>query len=237
MSAQKNWLTKSSMLSWKNLRRAWLSFFLWLSASAAWAHGPWITLKDCRLLPNKANDGDSFHVRAGGKEYIFRLYLVDAPETDASFPERVGEQAAYFHVTVPQALKVGELAERFAAEKLATPFTVRTCLQDARGRSALPRFFAFVETREGDLAELLVANGLARVYGAQAAPVGLASPEREQEKLARLEREAQAQKVGGWGAAAGRMTARIPRAPASTDADSFSAFFHPERTASPPAER
>ena len=37
----------------------------------------WIVLKDCRLIPNPANDGDSFHVSAGQKEYLFRLYLVD----------------------------------------------------------------------------------------------------------------------------------------------------------------
>ena len=36
-------------------------------------------------------------------------------------------------------------------------------MQDALGRSKLERYYAFVETTEGDLAELLVANGLARV--------------------------------------------------------------------------
>jgi hypothetical protein len=47
----------------------------------------WIVLEDCRLIPNPANDGDSFHVSAGEKEYLFRLYLVDAPETDALAPD------------------------------------------------------------------------------------------------------------------------------------------------------
>ena len=39
-------------------------------ALAATAHGNsrWVTLKDCRYLPNPANDGDSFHVRVGKKE-------------------------------------------------------------------------------------------------------------------------------------------------------------------------
>jgi len=47
----------------------------------------WVTYKGCRYLPNAANDGDSFHVRRrrGGK-YIFRLYFVDAPETDIQHP-------------------------------------------------------------------------------------------------------------------------------------------------------
>ena len=57
--------------------------------------GRWLTLTNCRYLPNAANDGDSFHVRAEGREYIFRLYFVDTPETDDGIPERVKEQAKY----------------------------------------------------------------------------------------------------------------------------------------------
>jgi hypothetical protein len=34
----------------------------------------WIVLNNCRLIANPANDGDSFHVSAGEREYIFRLY-------------------------------------------------------------------------------------------------------------------------------------------------------------------
>lgn len=92
-------------------------------------------IKNCQEINNDSNDGDSFHVRAAGKEYIFRLYFVDAPETDASFPSRVDEQAKYFNLTTPQTLQLGEIAKRFTNEKLARPFTVRTCLQDALGRS------------------------------------------------------------------------------------------------------
>ena len=33
----------------------------------------WIVLENCRLIVNPANDGDSFHVSAGTKEYILRL--------------------------------------------------------------------------------------------------------------------------------------------------------------------
>lgn len=190
-------------------------------------------LKDCRELPNESNDGDSFHVRAAGKEYIFRLYFVDAPETDASFPERVKEQATYFGLTQPQTLQLGNFAKRFTKEKLTRPFTVRTCMQDALGRSAKERFYAFIETSEGDLAELLVANGMARVHGSVATPVGLNSPERERQKLERLEREAKLAKVGAWGARIGRMTARLAQQPSKTGADSFNAFFHPEKLTVP----
>ena len=49
----------------------------------------WVVLENCRLIRNPANDGDSFHASVGEKEYIFRLYLVDAPETDALTPGRL----------------------------------------------------------------------------------------------------------------------------------------------------
>ncbi len=186
-------------------------------------------MKGCREIPNESNDGDSFHVRALGKEYIFRLYFADAPETELSFPQRVGEQAKYFRLTNGQTLELGRNAKRFVEEKLSQPFTVRTCLQDALGRSKRERFYAFVETSEGDLAELLVANGLARVHGSAATPVGLSAPEREWEKLRRLEMEARQEKVGGWGAAFGRMSVRLTKQPARTGLDSFDAFFHPDR--------
>jgi competence ComEA-like helix-hairpin-helix protein len=212
---------------------AWLAAaaaVLLLSPSAS-AREPWQVWKNCRLVPNDSNDGDSFHIQATGKEYLVRLYFADAAETDMSFPERIKEQAKYFGVDKDQAVAAGEAAEKFTLEKLSHPFTVRTCMQGAMGRSNMPRVYAFVETSDGDLAELLVANGLARVHGSAAAPVGLSSPEMEWQKLQRLESEAKAQKVGAWGAAAGRLTVRLSKQPAKSGADSFDAFFHPERVA------
>lgn len=193
----------------------------------------WVTYKNCGLVASGGNDADSFQVKADGKEFLFRLYYVDAPETETSFPARVAEQAKYFGITPAQVVQLGEVATKFAKEKLARPFTVRTAQQDARGRSRMPRYFAFVETHEGDLAELLVANGLARVYGASAAPVGLDAPERQWRKLEQLERQAKQQKVGGWGVKEGRMTARAATQPSKTGPDSFDAFFHPTRVQQP----
>lgn len=206
-----------------------LALLLWTAGASA--HEPWRVLPNCRLVPNDSNDGDSFHVRAAGHEYIFRLYFADTPETDTSVPERVEEQAKYFALTTAQTIQLGEIAERFTQQKLARPFTIRTCMQDALGRSQQQRFYAFVGTADGDLAELLIANGLARVHGSGAAPVGLSSPQLEWQKLQRLEREAKAQKVGGWGATSGRMTARLAIPPPKSGPDSFDAFFHPERLA------
>lgn len=162
-------------------------------------------LKGCWLIPNPANDGDSFHVSAGGKEYLFRLYLVDAPETDEMTPRRLVEQAKYFSITVPQAIEVGRAAKDFTREKLSQPFTVFTHTSAAMGQSRLERFYAFVETKEGDLGEQLVRNGLARSYGFKAAPPGLTSSRIEVAKLQRLEDQAKRDKIGGWGVNAGRL--------------------------------
>ena len=147
------------------------------------------------------------------------------------FPSAWRSRPQYFKLSIPQTLQLGDYARKFVEEKLRQPFTVRTCLQGALGRSSQERFYAFIETKDGDLAELLVANGLARVHGSGAAPVGLTSPEREWRKLQRLENEARQQKVGGWGASVGRMNARSPKQVSKTGLDSFDAFFHPEKLA------
>lgn len=59
------------------------------------AGAPWVTLQGGHFLVKRPNDGDSFHISVAGKEYIFRLYFVDAPETTAEFRDRVEEQANY----------------------------------------------------------------------------------------------------------------------------------------------
>jgi len=190
----------------------------------------WIVLKDCRLIPNPANDGDSFHVNAGEKEYLFRLYLVDAPETDEMTPRRLVEQAKYFNITVPQAIEVGRAAKDFTQEKLSQPFTVFTHMSDALGQSRLERFYAFVETKEGDLGEQLVRNGLARSYGFKGAPPGVTNSRVEVEKLQQFEDEAKRDKIGGWGVDAGRLNARAQMPSA------FSSFGVDEKIRSVPAD-
>src|SRR5207247_7595574 len=174
----------------------------------------WIILENCRLISNPANDGDSFHASAGAREYIFRLYMVDAPETDEMNPARLVEQAKYFAITVPQAIEVGQAAKEFMREKLSEPFTVFTRMSDAMGQSRLERFYAYVQTKDGDLGEQLVRNGLARNYGFKAPPPGLKSSRLEIEKLQQFENEAKQEKIGGWGIAAGRLNARPQRATA-----------------------
>ena len=186
----------------------------------------WTVLENCRLIVNPANDGDSFHVSAGSKEYIFRLYLIDAPETDGLNPGRLIEQAKYFGITVPQAIEVGEAAKGFTREKLSEPFTVLTRMSDAMGQSRLERFYAFVQTKDGDLAEQLVRNGLARNHGYRSVPSRSKSLRGELEKLQQLENQARQQNIGGWGINTGRLNVRAPNTVA------FSVFA-PEKTARP----
>ncbi len=168
---------------------------LWAEAKAE----AWVTLEGCRLVRSDGNDADSFLVRHEGQEYIFRLYFVDAPETSMQVPHRVSEQAEVFGVSEERVLEAGEEGSRFALRHLSRPFTVRTRWQDARGRSRMPRHFAFVETAEGeDLGELITAAGYARSYGAAAAPPGK-QVNRLRQRYDRLEQRAQRAGVGTWG--------------------------------------
>src|SRR6266576_3793546 len=153
-----------------------------VAAVGVGAERDWVKLEHCHLVPDPANDGDSFHVSANAKEYLFRLYFVDAPETDAADPARLIEQAKHFGISVPQVIEVGEAAKEFTQEKLAEPFTVVTRMANAMGRSNTERFYAFVQTKEGDLGEQLAANGLARIHGTTAAPPGGSTSADERKK-------------------------------------------------------
>jgi DNA uptake protein ComE-like DNA-binding protein len=179
-----------------------ISSAIWLAAldpgQAKEKEKDWITLDNCQLIPNEANDGDSFHVRANDTEYLVRLYFVDAPETTSVGPARLIEQAQYFGVSVPQVIEIGMDAKKFVDAKLSEPFTVVTRLAGGLGRSKVQRIYGFVRTKEGDLGEQLIANGLARIHGTHAAPPGASASADEREKLAQLENEAKRRKVGGW---------------------------------------
>jgi endonuclease YncB( thermonuclease family)/predicted flap endonuclease-1-like 5' DNA nuclease len=211
----------------------WFFFALLMFAGPSarcFAGAPWVTLQGGRFLLKRTNDGDSFHISVAGKEYIFRLYFVDAPETSADFRDRVEEQAKYFGITVEQNLELGELAKAYTREKLSGPFLVRTCWEDAMGRSRMQRFFAFVQTNTGDLGEQLVENGLARFHRESGKPEGLSSAASELRKLNTLERKAKQEKVGGWGANEERMAIRAKQPESEKGVDPFDKFFHPEMT-------
>jgi endonuclease YncB( thermonuclease family) len=161
---------------------------------------PFQRLDGCVYKPQRWNDGDSFHViSADEKEIIFRLYFVDTPEEERVYADRIAEQAAYFGISPAAAIEIGREASEFTKQALTKPFTIYTRWRRALGRSAIWRYYAIVLTADGhDLNELLVSNGLARIYGTR---TPLPDGRNSREYLARLhelENEAKAAKRGAW---------------------------------------
>jgi endonuclease YncB( thermonuclease family) len=148
------------------------------------------------LKPDQWTDGDSFRVQLpDGHLQTFRLYFVDTTES-RSRGTRSDEQAAYFGLTRAQAIDLGRQAKIFTASALAEPFTIYTRWRSVFGA----RYYAIVVTADGDdLNELLVSNGMARIYGTRT-PLPDGRDSREYlAHLEALENEAKAAKRGGWG--------------------------------------
>ena len=179
--------------------------FLFLAAAAllgaagsASAAAKWEKLEDA-VLADGYMDGDSFHVRANNKTYIIRLYFVDTPETDKTHEDRNDEQAEYFGISPTQVTPIGVKGKKFTQGVLSgKKFTVWTRWEDAMGSSAQKRFFGVVQIGKDDLAELLVAEGLARVYGASTVLPDGTSIDQTFATLRQLERRAKAKRLGGW---------------------------------------
>lgn len=161
---------------------------------------PFERLSGCTIKPHAFNDGDSFHVLlADGREHIFRLYFVDTPEIETTYAERSADQAAYFGLTPEATVALAREAADFTRRALAKPFTVHTRWNSALGRSKLPRYYAVIVTADGqDLAQMLVAAGLARIYGTRT-PLPDGSNSRVYlTKLTGLEATAKGQHRGAW---------------------------------------
>lgn len=158
----------------------------------------WKELTNCKLMESSSNDGDSFHVEHKGKRYVFRLYLVDSPETDYSYISRNLEQIEEFGSPLEKLLITGKLASELTSKLLSKPFTVLTKGEDARGQSQLGRSYAFIKTRGGeDLGEILIEYGLARSHGREAQAPTIRNDRRQ--KYDRLAESAKRNKLGAWG--------------------------------------
>lgn len=167
-------------------------------------HDPEYTRLDhVRYVPHSANDGDSFHVMANGTSYVVRLYGVDCPETHAEgdiYLRRVREQTRYFGLDTPwRTVQYGLRARDATRDLLAEPFTVYTVFTPALGQSEGGRIYAFIVTSDGrDLAETLVARGLARAYGvSRRTPFG-ESREDYSSRLNDMEIAAAMKRLGIW---------------------------------------
>jgi competence protein ComEA len=172
---------------------------VWLPALAGQG---WEILENCRLVPHSSNDGDSFRVEHHGETYLFRLYLVDAPEDRMSYPKRVKEQADYFGINTEDALAYADEASRETKKFLSRRFIIYTQWIDARGMSQVPRYYALaVNSDDQYLDTHLVGLGLARIYGM---PIrggdwpGRRSKDRHVRELKKAEARAKRRGLGGW---------------------------------------
>ena len=155
-------------------------------------------------LPHGANDGDSFHIAHGGKEFVFRLYYVDCPEkSHHRYRDRVAEQGRYFGgLADEEVAALGLDAKDFVDDLLRrNEFTIYTRWEEVYDSG---RFFAFVEVDGQLLSEWLVRRGLARIY---TRGVNLPDGERfsdQRDDLREMEREAREAGRGGWAASSGK---------------------------------
>lgn len=173
----------------------------------------WVTFRDCAYAEDPSNDADSFRVRSGKKSFHVRLYFVDAPESKATDPARVAEQAAHFGLSTNATLAAGTRAIDITREWLRQPFDVHTRWTVAGGRSREPRYYAIVEVAGRDLGEHLVEQGWARAKGA-VAPLPSGEPSGSMvQRLRQLESDARRRKAGAWGKP--RRRSRVYGVPAS----------------------
>ncbi len=157
----------------------------------------WEKLSECRYIPTEYGDGDSFRVSCGAREFVIRLYYIDAPETKLT-GDKVREQRDYFNISLDDVLNIGNKTNDRVRQTLNKPFVVYTRWAGGGGRSKEPRYYALVEIDGKSLIEILVMNGLARIKGVKVnLPNGKKSMEYV-EKLETLEKEAKRQKKGAW---------------------------------------
>ncbi len=137
-------------------------------------------------------------MRHGRSIQVLRLYSADAPETDAGYAARVGEQAVYFGVTEAEVLRGGHAAKEFAASFLARPFTVITRRKTAPGASRAERIYAIIE-REGERLDLaLIRAGLARATTETADYPDAVAAQRKAAELRGVEQKAAFDRKGLW---------------------------------------
>jgi len=166
-------------------------------------------LKSCKLVPHRHNDGDSFHVKHGGKETEFRLYFVDTAESKYKTyrdgnnnGKRIREQGAYFGgLDMQVTTEMGKVAKSFVNDLLSKRnFTVVTKWEDV---FTPERKYCYVivkwEGKEAYLHELLVAKGLVRLKTRGASLPDNTNYYDQKKKLKRMEQQAKNAKLGAWG--------------------------------------
>lgn len=162
----------------------------------------WQKLSNCQLIPGRPFDGDTLPVSHAGQEYTFRLYFVDAAETNRENSAFLIAQATYWDIPDMHVVRVGRDASEFVARTLQPGFAVLTQWEKAGGTPEAPWYYALIQAGEDDLAELLVEQGLARIHGASTPPPDGTSLEDFTHRLRQAENRAKHRKVGAWAGAA-----------------------------------
>ncbi|MCB1232081.1 MAG: thermonuclease family protein [Verrucomicrobiae bacterium] len=163
-------------------------------------------LAACRLVDHRNNDGDSFWVRHGDRQFELRLYYADTAEKYLSDRykdqrRRVGEQARDFGgISIDQTVELGKAAKLYTARLLeGKSFTVYTKWEHVYGSD---RVYGWVEIPGTDgeyLSERLVDKGIARIHTkGEPSPDG-ASYGQYKAHLEKLERAAKEAHRGAWG--------------------------------------
>ena len=174
-------------------------------AFAGKVHG-YDRLEGCRMIDHRNNDGDSFWVRHGDREFELRLYYVDTAEKYLSDRyedqrRRVAEQARDFGgLSVEQTVELGKAAKLYTARLLeGKSFTVFTKWERVYDGE---RFYGWVELPGTDgeyLSERLIEKGIGRIHTkGEPSPDG-ASYRQYKAHLEKLEREAKEADRGAWG--------------------------------------
>ncbi len=172
--------------------------------------GGFDVFENCRVISDQGNDGDSFQVKmSDGKVRHLRLYFVDAPETGVTryrdgnaHVKGLRHQANYFSgLSQWEIVGVGQEGKRwgkglFSEVKSFTVYTRGGKVYD-RGR-----IYVLIKLRWGGrerwMQELLVEEGMARIY-----TMGTDLPDGpfralQTKRLHVLEKAAKAGKNGGW---------------------------------------
>jgi len=189
-----------------------IAFSLSLAAVQSRAAEPkdWVTITNCRYVFSADSEGDFFKVQTEAKEFVLRLYYVETPEADPNRRERVRDQGEYYGTTLEETVKVGAQARDRVRELLKEPFVVQTRWATVAGRSRETRYYGVVLVDRKSLAEILLAEGLARAKGLSPNPPGGEKANAYLEKLDKLQAEAREKRLGIWAVAKEKKPASVP---------------------------
>jgi endonuclease YncB( thermonuclease family) len=161
----------------------------------------WEKWEQCRMLPHRNNDGDSFLVVSQGREQMVRLYFVDCPEKEVrrDNQKRLAEQSGYFgghHSPAQMAAWGSEAKSRVQALFTGAEFTLWTKREQVYDSD---RIYAHVHLPDGTaLAEFLVVHGLARIHTKAESIPNLGSAQQYKRQLQQLEVKAVEESRGAW---------------------------------------